>query len=325
MDDNFKSEFAISIKNFIEFRKAGGRWNAFYEANLKFFDNYCSEHYPGESLSQKMIDNWCSKRSTETNASRNKRIASVVQYLEHETSKNKGVCFTIPKNLKAEKKKYIPYSFTETELKRFFTECDNIVAHNNSLECKAKKVAVPVFFRLLYSSGIRTTEARFLKRNEVDLENGVLNIEKTKGYGQHYVALHPSMTILLKKYDEEADKLFPGRQYFFQSPKGGYYNATWVRNTFMECWEKANGKDEHHPVPYDLRHNYAIENINSWEGDTFAFNEALNNLARSMGHSRISSTLYYYTITPSLYDIINEKTSSSMDELVKELEVQYEE
>ena len=324
MSNIFKSAFADNIREFIAFRKAGGCWNASYEENLKLFDNYCAEHYPDETLSQKMIDEWCSKRETESNTSRNRRISSTVQYLEYVTARNVESGIVVPKNLKEDKPKYIPYAFTKDELKRFFRECDNIKVDRNHMSSKAKKATAPVFYRLLYSSGIRTTEARFLRRDDVDLENGVLNIEKTKGYGQHYVALHPSMTALLKSYDEEAEKLFPGRQHFFESPSGGHYSASWVEDVFIECWEKANGKNEHHPVAYDLRHNYAIENINSWKGDTFGFHESLHNLARSMGHSKIEATLYYYTITPGLYDIISEKTSSSMDEVVKELEVQYE-
>lgn len=325
MSDNFKSSFATNIREFIAFRKAGGSWNASYEENLKLFDNYCEEHYPGEALSQKMIDEWCSKRDTESNTSRNRRISSTVQYLEYLTARNTKSGIIVPKNLKEDKPKYIPYAFTKEELKRFFNACDSIMIAKNHITSKAKKATAPVLYRLLYSSGIRTTEARFLKRTDVDLENGVLNIEKTKGYGQHYVALHPSMTALLKRYDEEAEKLFPNREYFFESPRGGHYSASWVEVVFIECWEKANGKNEHHPVAYDLRHNYAIENINSWEGDTFGFHESLNNLARSMGHSKIDATLYYYTITPGLYNIISKKTSSSMDGVVKELEVQYEE
>ena len=325
MSDFFKSAFAADIREFIAFRKAGGSWNASYEENLKLFDNYCAEHYLGEALSQKMIDEWCSKRATESNTSRNRRISSTVQYLEYVTARNVESEIIVPKNLKEDKPKYIPYAFSKEELKRFFRECDSIKVDRNHMSGKAKKTTAPVFYRLLYSSGIRTLEARLLRRNDVDLENGVLNIEKTKGYGQHYVALHPSMTTLFRKYDEEAEKLFPGRKYFFESPSGGHYSASWVEEVFIECWEKANGKNEHHPVAYDLRHNYAIENINSWKGDTFGFHESLNNLARSMGHSKIEATLYYYTITPGLYDIISEKSSSSMDEVVKELEVQYEE
>lgn len=324
MSNIFKSAFADNIREFIAFRKAGGCWNASYEENLKLFDNYCEGHYPGDALSQKMIDEWCSKRDTESNTSRNRRISSTVQYLEYVIARNDESEIVVPKILKEDKPKYIPYVFTKDELKRFFRECDSIKVDRNHMSSKAKRATAPIFYRLLYSSGIRTTEARLLRRSDVALEKGVLSIEKTKGYGQHYVALHPSMTALLKSYDEEAEKLFPKRQYFFQSPSGGHYSASWVEEVFIECWEKANGKNEHHPVAYDLRHNYAIENINSWEGNTFGFHESLNNLARSMGHSKIESTLYYYTITPGLYNIISEKTSSSIDEIVKELEVQYE-
>ena len=42
------------------------------------------------------------------------------------------------------------------------------------------KVEVPVFFRLLYSTGMRTTEARLLRVEDVDLQSGVINIRYTK-------------------------------------------------------------------------------------------------------------------------------------------------
>ena len=62
------------------------------------------------------------------------------------------------------------------------------------LKYKMKKITCPVFFRLLYSSGIRTTEARYLKREDVDLEHGVLNIRKSKGYDPGtMLALHKSI------------------------------------------------------------------------------------------------------------------------------------
>jgi len=99
----------------------------------------------------------------------------------------------------------------------------------------------PVFFRLLDSS-IRTTEARKLKRKEVDLVHGVLEICETKGYAQHYVALHGSMTDLLKQYDREVEKIYPGRTYCFENAMGSSYSRQWVVYIFRKLWEKANGK-----------------------------------------------------------------------------------
>ena len=325
-DKMFKSTFSEEIMRFVEFRRTGGCWNKSYEQNLRLFDNYCAEVHPEEDLSQEMVDEWCAKRETETKTSRNRRIASVKLFLEYLTERPKeDKSLNVPIKLQEEKQKYIPYLFDRAELIGFFRECDSIEIHKDCKECIAKKTAAPVFFRLLYSSGIRTTEARLLKIVDVDLENGVLNIQRTKGYRQHYVALHPSMTSLLKEYDSIAEGQSPGREYFFESPRGGSYSASWVQETFKECWERANGKHRHHPVPYDLRHNYAIENINSWSGDSFRYIRDINILARSMGHSNIRSTLYYYTVSPGLYDIIERMSSDSLDDVVKILEVYREE
>lgn len=52
-------------------------------------------------------------------------------------------------------------------------------------------------FKLLYSTGMRTIEARLLKKENVDLKNGIISIENSKGYNQHYIALHESMKKVL--------------------------------------------------------------------------------------------------------------------------------
>ena len=136
-----------------------------------------------------MIDAWFSKRSTETNAScdtRTSTVRSLICYLKERNLTN----VTLPPRLKCGKSVYIPHAFNEEELRRFFYECDQVVSMRPERKYNMKEIVCPVFFRLLYSSGVRTTEARYLKREDVDLVHGVLNIRKSKGYDQHYVALH---------------------------------------------------------------------------------------------------------------------------------------
>lgn len=93
-------------------------------------------------------------------------------------------------------------------------------------------------FRLLYSSGIRTTEARYLKREDVDLEHGVLNIRKSKGYDQHYVALHKSMTELLKQYDKVAESIRSDRTYFLRPLMGSIIPDSGLRRLSCVCGKK---------------------------------------------------------------------------------------
>ena len=56
---------------------------------------------------------------------------------------------------------------------------------------------------------MRTTEARLLKRKDVNLDNGIISIRDSKGNGRHYVVLHDSMTELMQKYDMAVDRLIP--------------------------------------------------------------------------------------------------------------------
>ena len=68
-----------------------------------------------------------------------------------------------------------------------------------------------------------------------------------------------------------------------------------------------------------IRHHYAATNINRWADDTFEFGQKLHYLSKSMGHRSIESTLYYYSMTPFLADILLKKTEKSFNELLPEV------
>lgn len=312
------SVFSSLIEKYVNYQKASGSWSETGQRNIMYFDRFCTMHYPEEHLFQEMVDAWCAKRETENNTScitRTAVIRSFIKYLRH-----RNLTDVLPTGpLKPEKKTYIPHAFTFTELERFFHECDSIVPYKLSPKFLIPKMTYPAFFRLLYSSGIRTTEARYLKRDEVDLVHGVLNIRETKGHAQHYVALHQSMTRLLLQYDYEVEHIYPGRIYFFETANGIHYSRQWVVNTFRTLWEKANGSGNR-PVAYDLRHNYAITNINNWKEDVFEFHDKLHYLSKSMGHCQIESPLYYYSIVPGLADILLDKTETGFNEIVPEVD-----
>lgn len=317
----YYSCFRDKIEMFVDYRKASGVWNNNYEYNLAAFDKFCANQYPFEKdICQEMIDVWCKRKGRELNRScntRNRPIRAFIKFLR----KRGMTTVEPPQLLKPEPITYVPHAFTEDELSRFFIECDNIVAENAAQALE--KFTCPVLFRLLYSSGIRTTEARFLMRGDVNLLQGVLNIRKSKGYDQHYVALHKSMTDLLIRYDEAVSVLQPNRKFFFESPKGCEYSKEWLTNTFNKLWIKANGTSNK-AVPYQLRHHYATTNINSWDGeDGFAFSDKLNYLSKSMGHRHVASTIYYYNISPRLTDILKDKTEPKTNIMIPEMD--YEE
>lgn len=305
------------INSFIKFCQASERWNdSSYGINLKLFDRYCHENYPDEKeLTQEMVDGWCKQRETEMNNSCLSRIYVVHSFVIFLNTRNLTTVKppTLPRK---EKRTYIPHAFTNEELERFFHECDNLVYDKNSKESVVRKMTIPVFYRLLYSSGIRTNEARLLLRKNVDLKNGILNIEYSKGHNQHYIVLHDSMTDIMKEYDRTIDGVVPDREYFFPSVRNGHFTKNWLVKNFKLIWYKVNTS---YATSYEFRHNYAIENINKWIGYGFDFHDRLVYLSKSMGHTTIESTKYYYSIVPSLSEVLKKNTEDNTNWMIPEV------
>lgn len=109
--------------------------------------------------------------------------------------------FNVPEPLPVKQERAIPHAFTDEELRNFFRACDEI-EDMPYINAKLKKIEVPVFFRLLYSSGMRTTEGRLLRYEDVNLNTGVITIRHTKGYNEHVIVLHDTMREVLVEYDK---------------------------------------------------------------------------------------------------------------------------
>jgi len=172
---------------------------------------------------------------------------------------------------------------------------------------------VPVFFRLLFSSGMRTNEARNLDVEDVDLTHGIINIRQTKGYMEHRVALHPTMKERLVTYHTAVNRLMPDRKCFFPNYCDKYYSLAWMEYNFERLWFKYN---HHHATPYHLRHQFATTNINNWPSGAEKFNRNLLYLSRSMGHSSIETTMYYYSFTPKLAELLKERKHETFNEII---------
>jgi integrase len=206
-----------------------------------------------------------------------------------------------------------PHVFTDVELNNFFYACDHIQISRYGLIHRLMKLTIPVFFRLLFSSGMRTNEARNLDVEDVDLKHGIINIRHTKGYIEHRAALHPTMKERLAEYDTAVNKLIPDRKCFFPDYYDKYYSLTWMEYNFERLWYKYN---HDRATSYHLRHNFATTNINNWPSRAEKFNRNLLYLSRSMGHSTVETTMYYYNFTPKLAEILKERKNETFNEII---------
>ncbi len=320
-NDKFMSCAARELGEFVAFCRGSDAWNPEYEKLTRRLDRFLRERFPGATaLAQEMLDLWFRPQGGESEESAYKRCAParrLVGYLGQ-----RGQALSVPPTwIRLRKSRPRPYPMTDDEIARFFDCCDHVcdsvpARYAGRLETRLKRITVPVLFRLLYSSGIRPPEARWLKTGEVDLSLGVLDIKRSKGHGQHYVALHPSMADLMSRYDRAVSEMIPAREYFFPNFRGGCIRAMWISTNFRECWSRANGSSR--AVAYDFRHHYATENINSWPGDGLGCIGRLVALSKSMGHSSLESTTYYYSLTPRFSGTMEERSGKGLGAMLRE-------
>ena len=324
MKHPFHSAMASQFEAFVQSRKAERRWSNVYDDNLHFFDNYCAEHYPNQAtLCEGMLE-WCNERPTEHGNSCKYRISAIISFVKY--ANKEGWTTIAPPAAPSEKPcLYLPHAFTDSELSVFFEECDKHALasrkHNNTLYTRLNQLELPVYFRLLFSTGMRTHEARHLKRTDVDLIDGIIEINETKGYDQHRVALHSSLVGLLKRYDECMALIMPCRQMFFPDADDGPHRPHWAEYHFRQIWAKISSKPAR---PYDLRSHYAVANITSWKGLGYGIHDKLLYLSRTMGHRSLASTYWYFNLSPGLADKIRQCSEESFNSLLPKIE-DYEE
>lgn len=309
---NFQSFLSGILEGYVTYRITSGRTSLSYVKNITQFDHYCARQYPqAKELNQVIVDEWCKQRDTESNNSCVSRIYPIINFLRY--SNERGLMdISIPVAPKPVPRTYIPHAFSNEELKRFFNACDTIKV-KAGLSGDIRRLTIPVFFRLLYSSGMRTTEARLLRAEDVNLEDGVINIRYSKGYNQHFVVLYDTMLELMKVYDAAVSKMIFNRIYFFPTSSNLGYSDHWVTYFFRKLWYQNN---KAHATAYELRHHYAVENINHWIGEGLNMNMKLLSLSKSMGHCDVESTRYYYSLVPGLSTIIESRTNDIFNELI---------
>lgn len=310
------------LERYITYCRAAGTMGDTTHQCLRYFNDYCANNYSEEKVPvEEMVADWCSKRNSECNSSFNKRIAPIRSFLRY-TNRVDQSMLELPEYLPYDKKKFVPHPYSKEELRKLFYAADHLSTDSRyyGFQFKVRKMIIPVMLRLLYSTGMRTCEATKLSCKDVDLEYGVINIENTKGYDQHRVALHKSMWNLLLRYEEEISKLIPNRTAFFPNEFGNFLGRTWITYHFGNIWKQISNEPAR---VYDLRSNYAVTNINSWKYIGPEWFDKLLYLSRTMGHSCVASTTYYYNLVPLFAEQLYEMTESDLTEILPDLSDYY--
>jgi len=316
--NNFISNLAPKIEEFIEFKNSLGIKYETSSCYLKKLDRYNYEHGNYYELRKDITENWAlqhANNSTTRDRSWISPIRELGQYLQSIGMENAYVLddrFTIQR-YHAE-----VYLMCDNEIRKFFKECDLYVL---KIKLPGRAYVFPALYRFLYCCGTRCGEARKLMCENVHLDKGYVDILQTKAHRDRRLFLSDELINYLKRYDEAIHKCFPSREYFFPGVHGGICSTTALSSNFRNIWMSAGLKRDGRVKPraYDFRHHFACANIMRWSIEGKNVNAMLPYLMRYMGHASLESTYYYIHLIPDYFSHYTALTFS-LEELIPEVE-----
>jgi integrase len=164
---------------------------------------------------------------------------------------------------------------------------------------------------LLACTGLRSGEALRLDRSDVNLNDGVLQIRKSKFRKDRLVPVHASTMSALRSYAGVRDKVFPQPKgpAFFLSLRGNRLSKAALHVVFHKACELAGlNRNAVKPLrPHDLRHRFVVTRLEAWHRQKADVQALLPLLATYLGHARYTDTAYYVTGTAELLGLAAER------------------
>jgi len=175
-------------------------------------------------------------------------------------------------------------------------------------------------FGLLSVSGLRLSEARNLKLQDVDLDNAVLTVRGAKFGKTRLVPLHASTCKVLADYMARRQRHWAGRTvspYLFVSSWGNRLDGGQIHRAFYGLSRQIGlrgASDRHGPRLHDLRHRFATRTLVNWYRSGQDPERRLPLLSAYLGHVHVADTQWYLEGSPEL-----------MGEAMRRLEQRWEE
>lgn len=223
-------------------------------------------------------------------------------------------CF-IPRIPKQPKPDFTPYIFTKEQIAAILSAADDCRLYD--IRMGTSLIVMPALLRLLYSTGMRISEALSIRNKHVHLDEGYILLDKTKNGSERIVPICESMKEVLETYMRYRDRMpingiSADNSLLFVKSDGTSIRTNCVyqhlRKLFDKCGIPFKG-DHHGPRVHDLRHTNAVHALVQMGHNGMDLYTALPILSTSLGHHSLSATEQYVRLTCAMYPEMEEQCS----------------
>jgi integrase len=193
-----------------------------------------------------------------------------------------------------------PYLYTEDQIQRLLGAAKALSPTGG-----LRPWTYHCLFGLLAVTGLRISEALNLKRQDADLNQGILTIRQTKFNKTRLVPLHTSSREVFADYAERRDSLAPNPSSpcFLLNDHGRRLQISAVHRTFYDLSRQIGlrGPADHTgPRLHDFRHRFAVNTLIQWYRDNADIERRMPVLSTFLGHAHAADTYWYLSVHPEL-------------------------
>ena len=198
-----------------------------------------------------------------------------------------------------------PYIYSDAEIEKLVQAAGQLPS---PLGLKGRTYST--IFGLLSVTGMRVSEALALDREDVNPEEGILKIRRTKFGKSRLVPIHESTCQVLMDYARERERVvrWPTTAAFFLSERGTRVTEWATRYNFanVSCevgLSSPGRRHGHGPRLHDMRHQFAARTLVGWYRRGIDVERELPKLATYLGHVHVNETYWYIEAIPELLEL----------------------
>ena len=301
----FKSVFAAEIQIYIDEKYSAGFKSDNFRRNLIGFDRFCVE----QSISSPIFEichatKWLKQKESESNTTHYSRINASKQFLKYLAIKGYNVY--VVRDVKHKYTDFRPHIYTNDEVNRYFLAVDSYTSGRN----RKNAIQYPVIFRILYCCGTRINETLGIRKQDVDLEKGIILLNEAKNNKQRYVVMGDDLNKLVNDYANKCFYLLNDTDYIFTNANGGRFDKKTLYGKHRDFLQQAripylgggNG-----PRLHDWRHHMAVYSFKQLVDSGLDMYVAIPILSTYLGHKTILATEKYVRLSLEIFPYIEEK------------------
>lgn len=314
----FQSVFKNEFRELIAIKRALGFKYETEEGSFLRIDSYFNSCGLAEKeVSKELCEGWCRRRSYESPANHCSRVSQMRVFCRY--LNDVGIkAYVPPNNLTKKPPKYDAHIYTDDELRRFFAAVDK--SQSVPSECPYRGIVMPVFFRILYTSGMRVSELRLARVKDVDFEHGGIFVKGGKNSKDRFVPIHPELADRCRELKEVMHKESSDDEYFFMQYPGRAMTLVCVYKNFRRYLNKAGiphtGKG---PRVHDFRHTYCVNLLLKWSKEGKDLMAYIPYMRTMLGHEGFEETAYYLKLTADAYPFIRENLNKAFPSIIDEV------